>query len=364
MRLNAINAAINRLNSIGRTTPSLISRLFPSGTKGFASGLSVTEAYQKGYLFQDAAGTTPAALEQPVGKVVGEVGGINATQSTSTKRPTLSARVNLLTATATLSTQSVTTQATNYVLSFSGAGTVTLSGTATGAKSAGSNTITCNAGTLTLTVSGSVTNADLRPANLGTALPAYQRVNTATDYDTVGFPYYLDFNGVDRWLVTSSIDLTGTDKATVFAGVRKLTDSGYGGIVEFSTEVASNNGSFLIRGPEAGANYLVGAKASAAVYRTLTTYTAPISNVICVKAELSTPRLETRINGGSVDVSTTSMGSGNFGTYPLYFGARAGSSLFFSGHMYTLPIIVGSAVSASLIAQVEASINKSMGTIY
>ena len=48
-------------------TSNLIAQLFAGGTNGFAAGLSVTEAYQKGWLFQDAAGTTPAALEMPVG---------------------------------------------------------------------------------------------------------------------------------------------------------------------------------------------------------------------------------------------------------------------------------------------------------
>jgi hypothetical protein len=39
--------------------------------------------------------------------------------------------------------------------------------------------------------------ADLRPANSPSNIPAYQRVNTATDYDTVGFTPYLKFDGGD-----------------------------------------------------------------------------------------------------------------------------------------------------------------------
>lgn len=53
-------------------------------------------------LFQDAAGTTPVtAVEQPVGRILDKSGnGFHATQSTSTtSRPVLSARVNLLTKT-------------------------------------------------------------------------------------------------------------------------------------------------------------------------------------------------------------------------------------------------------------------------
>lgn len=52
-----------------------------------------------GFLFQDSAGTTPVtAYEQPVGRIVDRSGrGNDIIQATSTKRPTLSARYNLLT---------------------------------------------------------------------------------------------------------------------------------------------------------------------------------------------------------------------------------------------------------------------------
>lgn len=51
-------------------------------------------------LFQDAAGTTPVtAVEQPVGRILDKSGrGNHATQATTTKRPVLSRRVNLFTA--------------------------------------------------------------------------------------------------------------------------------------------------------------------------------------------------------------------------------------------------------------------------
>ena len=120
-------------------------------------------------MYQDAAGTTPVtALEQPVGKWLDKSGnGNHATQSITASRPTLSARKNLLVATDVLSTQTVTTVASKYCLSFWGTGSVTLSGTATGTL-VGTGTenrvwleITPTAGTLTLTVSGSVLKAQL-----------------------------------------------------------------------------------------------------------------------------------------------------------------------------------------------------------
>ncbi|MCD9096207.1 hypothetical protein [Luteimonas fraxinea] len=43
---------------------------------------------------------------------------------------------------------------------------------------------------------------------LGTAATRYQRVNSATDYDTVGFPHYLVGDGVDDLMTTANFGLT------------------------------------------------------------------------------------------------------------------------------------------------------------
>ena len=120
-------------------------------------------------MFQDATGTTPVtAVEQPVGLILDKSGnGNHATQSVTASRPVLSARKNLLLATDVLSTQSVTTLAVKYCLSFWGTGSITLSGTSTGVLiGTGVNNrvwieFTPTAGTLTLTVSGTVNKAQL-----------------------------------------------------------------------------------------------------------------------------------------------------------------------------------------------------------
>ena len=80
------------------------------------------------------------------------------------------ARTNLLLNSATLSTQNVTVSATAHTLSFTGTGTITLTGASTSGPLVGAGTgeqnrvsltFTPTAGTLTLTVSGTVTNAQL-----------------------------------------------------------------------------------------------------------------------------------------------------------------------------------------------------------
>lgn len=98
---------------------------------------------------------------------VRELYGYHATQSITASRPTLSARKNLLVATETLATQSVTSLAAKYCLSFWGTGSITLSGTSsvamqgTGAGNRVWVEFTTTAGTLTLTVAGTVSKAQL-----------------------------------------------------------------------------------------------------------------------------------------------------------------------------------------------------------
>jgi hypothetical protein len=85
-------------------------------------------------------------------------------------------RTNILLNSATLSTQSVTTSATAYTLSFYGTGTITLSGTSTAGPLTGTGandrvtlTFTPTAGTLTLTVTGTVSNAQLETGSFPTS---------------------------------------------------------------------------------------------------------------------------------------------------------------------------------------------------
>jgi hypothetical protein len=91
------------------------------------------------------------------------------------------ARTNLLLNSGTLSTQNVTVTAVQHVLSFTGTGTVTLSGTSTAGPLVGtgageSNRVSLNftptAGALTLTVSGTVTNAQLEAVTASNPHPS------------------------------------------------------------------------------------------------------------------------------------------------------------------------------------------------
>lgn len=306
-------------------------------------------------------GTFTSTGSTPFSALVGN----HAFQSTSASRPVLSARVNLLTATNVLSTQSVTTVATTYKLFFAGTGAITLTGTATGVYTAGTYTVTCTAGTLIATVAGLVTQADLRVSNDGVGLPAYQRVNTSTDYDTAGFPLYLKTDGVDDWMQTNSINFTSTDKMTVWAGVRKLSD-GPGQSVIAETYPGSLLPSFsMFNNPDIGLGYtgiLIGTGALSEVEAT--TYAAPNTAVVTQLYDFAgataTDEIKVRVNGilptQNVRLAGPA-GTGNFGNYPLYLFRRATStSLPFNGRMYGL-ILRGAQSTASQIASGETYMN-------
>lgn len=278
-------------------------------------------------LFRDAAGTIPVTLspmEQTVSLMRDKSGRNNhASQVTGAKRPKLSARVNLLISTDTLDTQSATTQATSYTLAFTGTGTVTLGVTATGVLSAGTNTFTATAGVLTLTVTGLVTFADLRPTNAGALLPAYQRVNTPLDYDTVGFPLYLKSDGISTAMSTSSINFTGASNMTVVTGVRKFSDATPRVLMELSSNSEVNPDTFGVLAPGSlgSASYKwVSAGALSVGAISATPYAAPITNVVTGLGDLfSTTTI--RVNS-TPTTDTTILDGGAYGNYPLYLFAR------------------------------------------
>lgn len=321
-------------------------------------------------MFQDDAGTTPVtAVEQPVGLILDKSGnGNHATQSTSASRPVLSARVNTLVNTDTLSTQSVTTLATNYTLRFEGTGSIALSGTGSGTYSAGSHTVTCTAGTLTLTVTGSVTNADLRPANAGVNLPAYQRVGAATagtsttagnpDYDTTGFPMYLKFDGTNDSMATATINPGSVDKAQVFAGARKLSDVAIDILAEFSPSTIANNGAWSMQTvgltpnqPAFSSRGTVRAPAFAAWG------TSPLTGVLTGLGDISGDFARLRVNGSQIAQSTVNQGTGNYLSYPLYIGRRGGTTLPFNGYLYGLIIRFSTIITPAQIASTESWLN-------
>ena len=198
----------------------------------------------------------------------------------------------------------------------------------------------------------------------GSTATTYQRIAAATDYDTVGFPHYLKFDGVDDSMATAStVDFTATDKMTVFAGVRKLSDAtAYAMVAELSAISSSNNGAFGITAPGNSGNYGFSTRGtlSSDLFTTAGSYPAPVTSVMSARGAIATDTNKIRINGVEVKSGAADQGTGNYGNYPLYVGRRGGTTLPFNGHLYSL-IIRGAASSDSQIISAESYVNSKTG---
>lgn len=178
--------------------------------------------------------------------------------------------------------------------------------------------------------------------------------------------YYLKFDGVDDFMVTPSINFSSTDKMSVFAGVRKLSDAARGIIVEMSTSYASN-GAFGMDAPNGVANnfgFGLGGNVTNAI-RLATPFGSPISAVLTGIFDFSgtatNSEILPRINGSTPTLTDALVtGNGNFGNFPLYIGMRAGTTLPFNGHLYGI-VIRGALSDAAQISATEAYINSRTG---
>ena len=191
---------------------------------------------------------------------------------------------------------------------------------------------------------------------LSSTATAYQRVGTAFDVTEAGVPtvHYVQYDGTDDSFSTSSIDFSATDKMSVFAGVRKLSDATRGIVAELSA--AATSGAWNLNAPNATttANYAfrnVGSLSGGDAV-TSSTFAAPTSNVLTALGDIAADVSQLRVNGSVAATSAVDLGTGNYGNYPLFIGRRGGTSLPFNGRDYGI-IIVGKTASATEITNTE-----------
>ena len=170
---------------------------------------------------------------------------------------------------------------------------------------------------------------------------------------------FLLCDGTDDGMVTPSWDLTSTDKVTVVAGVRKLSDAAGGVLLELSVSTNANPGSFFVSAPNDTATQRYGAisRGAAAVNAAQGSYVtgvgaAPDSAVLTGLMNIAGDSTVLRRNGAAFAAGTADQGTGTYGNYPLYLFRRGGSSLPFNGRFYGLSII-GAQLSASDINVLE-----------
>lgn len=196
---------------------------------------------------------------------------------------------------------------------------------------------------------------DVRSLSDGVNIPDYQRVNTATDYETNGFPKYLKFDGVDDFLQTPSIDFSITDKVTVFSGIRKLRDSSRSVVVEFGEGQIRTFGMSaptVVNSPE------VTFVSAGAAYATAFALglPSPKSLIATAIADIAASSVQLRINGALSASNTNPQGGGNYTAAPVFIGMRGGYSHPFNGRIYGI-VIRGAATDAATIAKAENVLN-------
>jgi hypothetical protein len=211
--------------------------------------------------------------------------------------------------------------------------------------------------------------ASLVPADQA-SIP-YQRVNTATDYDSdpTKFPAYLKGDSVSgRAMVTNTIT-PGTDKVQVFAGVRKLSDDASGMLLEWSANNNTNAGSFFLLAPGSlgvNGNYETISRGNAATLTDQTarsaTTRAPVTNVFTAIHDIPVDLSAIRLNGAASGTNgTADKGAGNFLTYPLYLFARNQSSIYFTGHLYSMIVRFGPNLPTATIEAAEKFVANKTG---
>lgn len=185
-------------------------------------------------------------------------------------------------------------------------------------------------------------------------LPGNHATQTATASKPLWQTTYSGYDGFDDFLVTPSIDFTGTNAVTVVAGIRKESDAALGMLIETSTDGAANNGAFFVRAPQSNGatNISFGARGTTLGHAFNSVATAPISAVVSGEASITAPYTRIRTNGVLNQELTTSLGTGPLGNFPLYIGRRGGTAFPFSGRIHRL-LIIGRALTAAELAQAE-----------
>lgn len=196
------------------------------------------------------------------------------------------------------------------------------------------------------------------------------RANHASQTTTASKPilrnsgslWYLEFDGVDDFLVTGSVNFTATDKMSVFAGARKLSGIAFNMLLETDLREA---GSFYLGMPTSGAYEMARAGGVAGAFTRTSAFAAPHTAVLAMGVDLAaaTEVYAQRVNGvASGSVGSENSGVGPFGNLPLCIGRRPAGNLPFAGYLYGL-IVRGALTDATGITRTERFMAAKSGVV-
>lgn len=190
-------------------------------------------------------------------------------------------------------------------------------------------------------------------------------------WQTDGTRYWALPDAFDDFMATASaVDLTASDKLTMWAGFRKTSDAAFGVMLETSpSALGANPGTAALIVPAANGSNQIGftARGSSAIGgRNGAGPSAPATLAVSCSFDIAgatqAEEIMPRINGAVPTLVSAGwpLGGGNFGNYTSYLGARSGTGLFFAGRIYPL-IVRGGATSAEQIALTEQWVNTKTG---
>ena len=195
----------------------------------------------------------------------------------------------------------------------------------------------------------------------GSSATPYQKVVSKYEVTEAGKASkpYVEYLGINTAYATAALPAPGVDKAQVFAGFKKLgTTAAYNALLDTGTNGINGLGLYA---PTSSNVNVLGAFLKGQLRETPAAYPAGGTHVMSALHDIAgtTVSEETiiRVDGAVVAVSGSVVNAGTFSVGEvLYYGSRAGTSLFFYGNHYrTLgPIVRFSAANASA-AQIAAA---------
>lgn len=375
----------------------LIKSLFANSEQGFAYDINDLST-----LFQDAAGTTPVTgAGQPVGLVLDKskglvlgnelvVNGDFSNGSTSWNlEPGWMLNNGSVTATNAADGTSVYQAATTVIGKFykvtftisnyvSGSAYPTLFNANNGPTFSANGTFTCiirkvNTGINFVGIaasgsfSGTIDNISVKELAGNHAYQTQAAMRPLLQRNATTRAYYLAFDGTDDFLVTNSINFTATDKVSVIAGVRKLSDVNSAIVIEHGV-AGVNNKAFTMSAPDGNnlSNYSASLRNTSRATVFLNNKASPRSSVLSVKLNYTGATITDQVkmieNATPAPPSTDGslLTATNFNDAPIYIGRRGGTSLPFNGHIYGL-IGIGKLASENETAAIEKELAKRLG---
>lgn len=158
------------------------------------------------------------------------------------------------------------------------------------------------------------------------SIPEYQRVTSATDYETVGFPAYHRVVTYD-WAF-ADINPLGATSLTVIAAVQNFNTGGFKPIVEMAPITDTTQGTFNLGTPGGPTRFSFQSFGSTRVQAVSNEYPLAIRAVLVGQGDILNDVSRLSVNGSVAANNTSDQGTGTYTPQRFYFDARGGTSLF------------------------------------